>query len=150
MGLFSEYRLVNKLLQQKHKVIFYAESKHYYQYFKKLINDLLESKVTIYYITSDADDPLLINNQKGIKVVYIKWMVGFLFSKIKADVMVMTMPDLGNFLFKKSPAVGIYIYIFHAAVSTHQQYRKEAFYNYDAIFCTGEYQYKEIRLSEKL
>jgi CDP-Glycerol:Poly(glycerophosphate) glycerophosphotransferase len=150
MGPFSEYGQVNTLLQEKHKVVFYAESKQYYQYFERLVNDLLESKVTICYITSDADDPLLINNQKGMKVVCIKWMLGFLFSKIKADVMIMTMPDLGNFLFKKSPAVGTYVYIFHAAVSTHQQYRKKAFYNYDAIFCTGEYQHKEIRLAEKM
>jgi YidC/Oxa1 family membrane protein insertase len=76
-------------------------------------------------------------------------MLGFLFSKLKADVFIMTMPDLGNYLFKRSTRVGIYIYIFHAAVSTHQQYNKEAFFNYDAIFCIGNYQNTEIRAVEK-
>jgi len=62
--------------------------------------------------------------------------------------MIMTMPDLGNFLFKRSPTVGKYIYVFHAAVSTHQQYRGNAFFNYDAIFCTGNYQVEELRATE--
>lgn len=148
MGFFSEYKLANKLLQQKKQVVFYAESRHYYQYFEKLINDLLANDITICYITSDDNDPLLNRQQIKLEVIYIKWMLGFLFSKIRTDVMIMTMPDLGNFLFKKSSNVGTYIYMFHAAVSTHQQYRKQAFYNYDAIFCIGEYQEKEIRLAE--
>jgi len=150
MSFFSEYKQVNKLLQQKQQVVFYAESRHYYQYFERLVNDLLVNDTAIYYITSDANDPLLTANKGNMKVIYVKWMLGFLFSKIRADVMVMTMPDLGNFLFKRSAGVGTYIYIFHAAVSTHQQYREKAFFNYDAIFCTGEYQLKEIRAAEKL
>ena len=63
--------------------------------------------------------------------------------------MIMTMPDLGNYLFKRSAGVGTYVYLFHAAVSTHQQYRKEAFNNYDTIFCTGDHQQKEIRKAEE-
>ena len=150
MSFFSEYKKVNKLLQQKQQVIFYAESRHYYQYFERLINDLQLANVQIGYITSDKDDPLLRNTLKNIQTVYVKWLLGFLFSKIKADVMIMTMPDLGNFLFKHSAGVGTYIYVFHAAVSTHQQYRQKAFFNYDAIFCTGNYQLKEIRAAEKI
>jgi len=150
MGFFSEYKTVNKLLSQKKQVIVYAESRHYYQYFKKLVDDLLEKNVEICYITSDRNDPLLAKSNSKMEVVYVKLMLGFLFSKIRADVMIMTMPDLGNFLFKKSSGVGTYVYIFHAAVSTHQQYRAAAFYNYDAIFCTGDYQEKEIRKAEEI
>jgi hypothetical protein len=151
MSFFSEYKHVNRLLQQKHPVIFYSESRHYYQYFEKLVTDLLaNSDIEICYITSDENDPLLANGPGRVKPVYVKWMLGYLFSRIKADVMIMTMPDLDNFLFKRSAGVGTYIYMFHAAVSTHQQYRKRAFFNYDTIFCTGEYQEKEIRMAEKL
>lgn len=134
----------------KHAVVFYAENKNYYQYFERLITDLLEKKVKIHYITSDKQDPLLQNAPEGMQVMHVKWSLGFLFKKMKADVMVMTMPDLDNFLFKRSPGVGKYIYLFHAAVSTHQQYRKEAFFHYDTIFCTGDYQEKEIRKAEEL
>jgi YidC/Oxa1 family membrane protein insertase len=151
MSFFSEYKQVNKLLQQKHQVVFYAEGRHYFQYFEKLITDLLaNSDIEICYITSDENDPLLTTAPGRVKPVYVKWMLGYLFSRIKTDVMIMTMPDLDNFLFKRSAHVGDYIYVFHAAVSTHQQYRKRAFFNYDTIFCTGEYQVKEIRLAEKL
>jgi hypothetical protein len=150
MGFFSEYKQVKKLLQQKQQVVFYAESRHYYRYFERLIIDLLASGTEIYYITSDAGDPLLKNIPAKMKVVYVKWMLGFLFSKIRTDVMIMTMPDLGNFLFKRSAGTGTYVYIFHAAVSTHQQYRRDAFFNYDAIFCTGNYQYNEIRKAEEV
>jgi YidC/Oxa1 family membrane protein insertase len=150
MSFFSEYKQVNKLLQEKQQVVFYAESRHYYQYFEKLISGLLSTNTKLCYITSDAADPLLTIAPANMKAIHVKWMLGFLFSKIRADVMIMTMPDLGNFLFKRSAGVGSYIYIFHAAVSTHQQYRKEAFFNYDAVFCTGEYQQKEIRKAEDL
>ena len=136
------------MIQQQQGIIFYSETRHYYQYFSKLIEDLLAKNISICYITSDKIDPLLAKAGEGMKVVYVKWLLGFLFSKIRADVMIMTMPDLGNFLFKRSAGVGNYIYMFHAAVSTHQQYRKHAFDNYDSIFCTGEYQEKEIRLAE--
>lgn len=150
MSFISEYNAVFKLLKEKQQVVFYAESRHYYQYFEKLIEDLIDSEIEICYITSDAKDPLLTTAPEKMKVIRVKWLLGFLFSKLKADVMIMTMPDLGNYLFKRSAEVGTYIYIFHAAVSTHQQYRKAAFFNYNAIFCTGEYQAKEIRKAEEL
>lgn len=151
MSFFSEYTQVNRLLKQKQQVVFYSESRHYSIYFKKLIDDLLaEPGLSICYITSDKNDPLLEKAPAGMNVLYVKWMLGFLFSRIRADVMIMTMPDLDNFLFKRSPGVGTYVYMFHAAVSTHQQYRKKAFFHYDTVFCTGEYQLQEIRKAEEL
>lgn len=148
MGFFKEYREVNELLRSKHSIVFYAESRYYFQYFDKLIRELLASGKQIIYLTSDSKDPLIPSTFAGMKVIYVKYMLGTLFSRLKADVMIMTMPDLGNFLFKRSPTVGKYIYLFHAAVSTHQQYRENAFYNYDAIFCTGSYQVVELRAAE--
>jgi CDP-Glycerol:Poly(glycerophosphate) glycerophosphotransferase len=151
MPFFEEYKKVSTLIKSKQQVVFYAESRHYYQYFEKLILDLREnSDISICYITSDKNDPLLFTSSHRMKVVYVKWMLGFLFSNLHADVMVMTMPDINNFAFKKSPYTACYIYMFHAAVSTHQQYRHNAFSNYDAIFCTGNYQQIEIRRAEEL
>lgn len=150
MGFFKEYREVNELLRSKQGIVFYAESRHYYQYFDKLIRDLLASGKQVIYLTSDLKDPLIKSTFSGMKVIYVKYMLGTLFSRLSADVMIMTMPDLGNFLFKRSPAVGKFVYLFHAAVSTHQQYRERAFFNYDAIFCTGSYQVEELRATEAL
>ena len=150
MSFFSEYREVNALLQQKQPIVFYAESRHYFPYYERLITDILKSGKNICYITSDANDPLLKSAPVGMNVYHVKWLLGTLFSRLRADVMIMTMPDLGHFIFKRSKDVGCYIYIFHAAVSTHQQYTKSSFFNYDCIFCTGEYQEKEIRIAEEL
>ena len=150
MGFFKEYREVQQLLQQKQQVVVYAESRFYFQYYRQLIHDLLQEQVPVSYFTSDKADPLLQNAPTGMKVIYVKWMLGHLFSRIKAKVMIMTMPDLGHFLYKRSPGTGTYIYMFHAAVSTHQQYRKNAFENYDAVFCTGPYQEAELKQEEKL
>jgi hypothetical protein len=149
MGFLTEYRNVNTILQEKQAIVFYAESRHYYQYYQQLLNDILTRGKQITYITSDLNDPLLRNASPGMKVFHVKWMLGYLFSRLRSDVVIMTMPDLGNFLFKRSKEVGSYIYLFHAAVSTHQQYRKAAFFNYDCIFCTGPYQEIEIRAAEK-
>ena len=149
MGFFKEYREVNELLRSRHQIVFYAESIHYYQYFEKLIGDLLASGKELVYITSDIKDPILRAAPAGIKPVYVKTFLGFLFTRLKADVVIMTMTDLGNYLYKRSAAVGKYIYIFHAAVSTHQQYSEKAFFNYDAVLCTGSYQAKELRAAEK-
>ena len=151
MSFFSEYRNVQNLLKQKHEIVFYAESRHYFQYYEQLIHDLLDTgKVSVTYITSDKSDPLFNTQTKNFKVVHVKWLLGFLFSKIQSSIMIMTMPDLGNYLFKRSAVVESYIYMFHAAVSTHQQYRQHAFDNYDAVFCTGDYQKNEIRKAEEL
>ncbi len=149
MSFFSEYKQVNRLLKEEQQVVFYSESRHYYPYFERLVKDLLANGIKICYITSDKKDPLLVAAPANMNVFHVKWMLAFFFKKISADVMVMTMPDLDNYLFKRSAGVGTYIYMFHAAVSTHQQYRKEAFFNYDAIFCTGEYQVNEIRRTEE-
>ncbi len=150
LGAFFWIKMFWQRLRHKQTVVFYAESKHYFQYFEKLIRGLLAKNIKIVYITSDKRDPLRKTSPEGMHVMYTKWMLVFLFKRIKADVMIMTMPDLGNYLFKRSASVGKYIYLFHAAVSTHQQYRKEAFFNYDTIFCTGDYQKVEIRKAEEL
>lgn len=151
MGLISEYRDVSRLLKDKQTVVFYAESRHYYQYFEGLINELTEKRgIRICYITSDKRDPVLKERSSRVMAVYCKWMLGFLFRRIRADVMVLTITDLGNYVISRSPHVGEYVYMFHAAVSTHQQYTKTAFLNYDSIYCTGEYQVKELQKAEGL
>jgi len=150
MNLFTEYNSVQKILKVHHQVIVYAESRHYYQYFESLLQDILKNdSVSILYLTSDKNDPLLYTAIKKMQVVYISQFLGFLFPKVTADIMVMTMPDLNNFLYKRSPNIGKYVYVFHAAVSTHLQYSEKAFFYYDAIFCTGSYQETELRETEK-
>lgn len=149
MGFFSEYKTVQKIIAVRHAVVVYAESRHYYQYFERLVNDLLQQQVPVLYITSDRNDPMLSSGAAGIEVVYIHWWLGFLFPRVKADVFIMTMTDLDNYAFKRSKEVSCYVYVFHAMVSTHLQYTPKAFYHYDAVFCPGPSHVREIKAAEK-
>ena len=62
--------------------------------------------------------------------------------------MIMTLTDLGIH-FQKSKLCKFYVYFFHAIASTHQVYTNSAFKNYDIILSNGEYQSKELRLTEE-
>jgi CDP-glycerol glycerophosphotransferase (TagB/SpsB family) len=150
MNLFAEYRLANKLIKDHHPVVFYAESTYYYQYFEQLLQDILnKTNLPVLYITSDGADPLLTTSQQRLQVAYVKRFLFFLFPKLKAGVVIMTMPDLDNFLLKRSTGVHRYVYLFHAAVSMHQQYREKAFFHYDAIFATHAAHNREIKALEE-
>ena len=148
-SFFSEYRTAQKIISNHYHIIFYAENRYYFQYFEHLYETFSsDGNYKICYLTSDKKDPVL--NDKRIESYYLKSTLAGIFPRLSADVMIMTMPDLQNFIFKKSAGVKKYIYVFHALVSTHQQYRAHAFDNYDAIFCTGPQHVQEIREGEKL
>lgn len=148
----ADFEATGRLLKHRHQVVFYAENGNYYTYFEKLIGDLLaNTDITITYITSDRNDPLLQHAPPRVEVECVWSSIYHVLSHIETDALIMTVPDLGStYFFKRSKRVKTYIYIFHAAVSTHQQYNQKAFFEYDTIFCTGEYQQKEIRAAEQL
>ena len=75
-----------------------------------------------------------------------------LFMKLEADVRVMTMSDLGNYQYKRSYySKNIkYVYVFHYPLSTHMVLHTGALRHYDAILCVGDFQFEEIRQTEKL
>jgi YidC/Oxa1 family membrane protein insertase len=151
MNFFAEYRLANQLLKEHHPIVFYAESKYYYQYFERLLQDVLQAAgLPVLYITSDEKDPLLTAAPRGLRVVYVKRFLLYLFPKLKAGVVIMTMPDLHTLGFRRSEQVNSYVYVFHAAVSIHQQYREKAFVYYDAVLATHRQHVQELQaLQEK-
>ncbi|HEV7331267.1 MAG TPA: CDP-glycerol glycerophosphotransferase family protein [Flavisolibacter sp.] len=147
-SFFSEFGTAQKLASQKFHVIFFAESGYYFQYFQHLFEALVkEPGLSIAYITADKKDPVLQDSR--VTAVYLKNTLAGIFPRLQADVMILTMPDLQHFIFKKSRGVKNYVYVFHALVSTHQQYRSHAFDHYDTIFCTGPQQEKELREAEQ-
>jgi YidC/Oxa1 family membrane protein insertase len=148
-SFFSEFKAAQRLSAQRYHIIFFAENRFYFQYFNHLFEAFAgQPGVKVAYITADKADPVL--EDKRVEAFYLKSTLAGIFPRLQADVMIMTMPDLQQFIFKKSTTVGNYVYVFHALVSTHQQYRSGAFDHYDTIFCTGPQQEAEIRESEKL
>jgi YidC/Oxa1 family membrane protein insertase len=111
--------------------------------------------VIIHYVTSDPDDAIFKQalDQLRIRPYFIgpKRLIT-LMMKMDADLVVMTMPELGNYHIKRSYVRKDteYIYLFHYPLSTHMVLPKGALDNYDTILCVGEFQFEEIRKMEKV
>lgn len=139
------FHFVNK----KFKYVFYVENEFYKNYLYDLIIALAE-KDEILYLTSDnhtINEKNIINYNVGNG--FLRFLI---FQLIKADSFFLTTTDLGNNVLKKNKFVKRYVYIFHAAVSVHKNYTKNAFDNYDEIFCIGDYQINQFEkiLSKKI
>ena len=150
----NELKRFTNLDINKKKIIFYSENQNSWIIFESIINELInEHNLDICYVTSSKEEPIFKNNNKKINSFYIGEGISRtkFFLNLKADILIMTMPDLQTFHIKKSKVHPVhYGYIFHAMVSTHLVYRKNAFDHFDSIFCVGEYQIEEIRNTEKI
>lgn len=158
MGLKTlpgEIRAIKSLLDQtkreERKIVFYSESAIYYLYYEGLIDYLLNnSDETITYITSDQKDPVFKKASERLRILYISnAMMAFATGLLDTDFLLFTMTDLGNYHIKRSTRDVDHIYVFHAIMSTHMIYRKEAFDHYDTLFCVGPQHQEEIRATEK-
>ena len=139
------------LEREKKQVTFYSEGKNYWPYLKDIINELTnEPDLSIYYISSDKNDPGLDFKNDRIKKLLVDY--GYLrtwfFQKLNTNILVMTMPDLDNYQIKKSDKTKCYIYTHHALNSFSSALRKGAIDNFDIIFCPGPHHVEEVRMLE--
>ena len=135
------------LPEDSRAIVFYAEDEASWKHLQPIISELVEvSGRTVCYVTSNAHDPILQQENSLIEAFYI----GFgsartvFFLSLRAGIMTMTMPDLGNFNIKRSKYPVHYVYVFHSLVSTHMIYRPRAFDNFDSILCVGPHHVAEI------
>lgn len=144
---FKDYNLIKKI-SLKNSIIFYAETRADWTYFKSIINDLSKMKIEIIKITSDIEDNIL--QQHDSYYLGNGAFLTLFFKFLDCKIIFMTLTDLDNFHIKKSDNNVKYIYIFHSLISTHRSYRFKAFDAYDTIFCPTKLHIDEIRKSEKL
>ena len=150
----KELEKFNELDLDERSIVFYSEDISSFVHFEQIIYELTEKMGRqICYVTSAKDDPMLTNPNKKIKTFYIG--LGAIrtkfFMELKADILVMTMPNLETYFIKRSKVYPVhYVYIFHSIVSTHTIYRKGAFDHYDSIFCTGPHHIEEITATESV
>ena len=151
----KELEKFNELDLDERSIVFYSESSVIlYPYVEEIIRELQNRDQKVCYLTSSKDDPILKNKNKNIRVFYIgdseiEKMNFFL--RLKAKVLIMTMPDLGSYHIKRSKEFPVhYIYTFHSMNSTHMEFQKGAFDEFDSIFCVGPYQVQELRATEQL
>jgi YidC/Oxa1 family membrane protein insertase len=155
-SFFREWRELSRfrsLSPEARSIVFYAEDGSSWNYFGPIVGELTGAfDKRICYVTSSTDDPILRKPADGIRGFYIgsgSARTAF-FSTLEADVMVMTMPDLGTYHIKRSKVPVHYVYVFHSLISTHMSYRPGAFDQFDAILCTGPHHKEEIRAMETL
>ena len=145
----------NELDLDERSIVFYSESSVIlYPYVEEIIRELQNRDQKVCYLTSSKDDPILKNKNENVRVFYIgdselEKMNFFL--RLKAKMLIMTMPDLGSYHIKRSKEFPVhYIYTFHSMNSTHMEFQKDAFDEFDSIFCVGPYQVQELRATEQL
>jgi len=136
------------IFTKKIKHTFYSENISYQKYFINLILGLSKKGEKIIYLSSDINDVI---DDQNVKNFYIGngIVFYFIFLIINTKNLIFTVPDLDNNKIKKTKNIDNYIYLFHASNSTHKQFTKSSFDNYDVIFCNGPYQNKELRYLEK-
>ena len=124
---WNELKRFENLSESERSIVFYAENEFYYIYLKSILEELIKKyQLNICYVTSSKSDPLLKNENENIKSFYIGegTVRTKFFLNLRADVLVMTMPDLQTFHIKRSKVKEVnYVYIFHSTVSTHLVYR---------------------------
>lgn len=142
----------NQLSQEKRRLTIYSEGKNYWSYLGGLLQTILQSSdIDVCYVTSSETDPGLELKHPRLHTFIIGegFVRDWMFANMQTDVVVMTMPDIGQYQVKRSSHPVHYIYVQHSLVSFHMVYREGAFDFYDTIFCAGPHHIKEMRAIEK-
>lgn len=151
---WREWRRFSALEDKERRVVFYCEDGASLAHLGPLVTRLTEAHgLSVCYLASSAADPWLAAAPPGVRSFYIGEGVvrTMLFSGLRTEVMVMTMPDLETFYLKRSRAREVhYVYVFHSMVSTHMIYRHGAFDHYDTLLCAGPHHIEEVRRAEKV
>lgn len=154
-SFFEEWaasRRFQALPETARSIVFYAEDAAAWVHFEPIVRELTgPMEREICYLTSDRHDPILGGDNPRIRAFCIGEgaVRTSLFLSLKADVLIMTMPDLETFHIKRSRQHPVhYVYVFHSIVSTHMIYRKGAFDHFDTILCVGPHHVREIGQTE--
>ncbi|MDR0491155.1 MAG: membrane protein insertase YidC [Oscillospiraceae bacterium] len=136
------------------ELVFYSDSSGFYKYFQHFIEYILEnSDITVHYLTADINDQVFQFDKPGFETYFCS-SHGLIttFMKMDADVVVMTMPDLEVYHYKRSLVRKDieYIYTDHGTGSFHLAHRKGALDHYDTIFCYSKNHNEEVRATERV
>ena len=140
----NELKKFENLDKDEKQIVFYSENQNSSFIFESLIDELINKhNVSICYVTSSKEEPILKTTNEKIKTFFIGEGVARtkFFLNLKADILIMTMPDLETFHIKKSKIYPVhYVYLFHAMLSTHLVYQKKALDQLETIVWVGNYQ----------
>jgi len=150
---WKSYRRFQALPPHDRSIVFYSETSQDWHHLQPLI-DFLVGRLsrTVCHVTSEDAMPPPSVPRAGLHTFRIGTgaVCTWFFQMLRADVMVLTMLDLGNFHLKRSSHPVHYLYVFHSMGSTHMVDHENSYDHYDSLFCTGPHHVAEIRRREEL
>ena len=147
---FLDYRRYLKH-STKSEIIFFSEGIQHWAHLKFLVISLIkEYKVS--FITLNLNDLGLKLKHKNYSSFFFGnlFILNLFFQNNNSKYLITSLPDLGKLYFKKYNNNCKFIYIFHSLASSHTQYYKDSFDNFDIILCSGPHHFREIRKSEDI
>ena len=140
----------NDLYKNNVPFVIYSEGNQYYTLFKPILDEFEKRQIFLHYYTSAENDKIFETDYKYIKTEYIgkQNKAFFKLAFLKADICLMTIPQLDVLQLKRSKFVKHYSHIFHAITSS-MCYRLFSLDYYDSVLCDAEFQNKMIRELEK-
>ena len=149
---WSSCRRFQKLPARDRSIVFYSETHQDWHHLQPLIDFLVERLArTVCHVTSEPSAPLP-PARPGVHTFRVGRgaLCTWLFQTLKADVLALTMLDLGNFHLKRSLHPVHYVYVFHSMGSTHMVDHENSYDHYDSLLCVGPHHVEEIRRREQL
>lgn len=133
------------------EIVFYSEGGKYWNVFKPVLKEFNQRHQSVFYFTSDKNDPGLNSDYESVKAIYVgKLNQAFhVLNNLNCKILVSTTPHLNIFGWKISNQVGHYSYLMHSPIDIHA-YKFFAFDYYDSILCSSEQQIRDLRELEKL
>ncbi len=140
----------NDLCKNNIPFVIYSEGNQYFTLFKPILDEFEKRKIPLHYYTSEEIDRIFETDYKYIKTEYIgkQNKAFFKLAFLKADICLMTVPQLDVLQLKRSKFVKHYSHIFHS-ITFSMHYRLFSLDYYDSVLCDGEFQIPMIREIEQ-
>jgi len=137
---WKSYRRFRALPRRDRRIVFYSETHQDWHHLQPLIDHLTGPLTrTVCHVTSEPAVPLPASGDGRVHAFRIGAgpVCTWFFQMLEADVMVLTMLDLGNFQLKRSVHPVHYAYVFHSMGSTHMVDHENSYDHYDTLLCPG-------------
>lgn len=132
------------------KIVFYSESNTYWRVYKPIVDQLIKNEQSFIYLSSDKNDGGLKLKNPFSETFYIgniKQSI-FLLNRLKANICILTTPQLDVISLKRSKDVKHYCHVVHSPTDIHA-YKKFAFDYFDSVICSSNDQILSLRYLER-
>lgn len=141
---------IKNKIENKFSIVIFSEGKMYWKIFKPILDEFEKTGKSITFLTCNEDDYVFKENYKYINAKFIgtgyNAMAKMAF--LKADICLMTTPQLDVLQLKRSKFCKNYVHIFHS-ISSSNDYKLFALDFYDTVLCDAEFQINDIRAIEQ-